>query len=122
MELDLLSNTSFDALFAATYPNQQQLDELSKQALSNGIDLYTNGDHKGAIKEFKRSIGLSPYSEYTADASNYMAEAYIQLGENEKALLLCENILAIKNLSEFELSKVSRRIERVSELKNSLIE
>jgi Tfp pilus assembly protein PilF len=86
MELDLLSNTSFDALFAATYPSQQQLDELSKQALSNGIDLYTNGDHKGAINEFKRSIGLSPYSEYTADASNYMAEAYIQLGENEKAI------------------------------------
>ena len=51
-----------------------------------------------------------------------MAQQYAKLGENEKALLLCEKILAIKNLSEFELSKVSRRIERVTELKSSLIE
>ena len=50
-----------------------------------------------------------------------IAQQYAQLGEKEKAIFYCDQILAINNLSEFELSKLSRRIERVQELKNSLI-
>ncbi len=86
MELDQLTNPGVDALFSSTYSNQQQLDSLSKQTLSNGIELYMNGDFKGAIKEFKRSIGLSPFSQYMVDTSKYMANAYIQLGETENAI------------------------------------
>lgn len=51
-----------------------------------------------------------------------IAQEYAQLGENEKAILHCDQILAIDNLSEFELSKLSSRIERVRELRNSLTE
>lgn len=68
------------------YPSQQQLNALSEQFLSNGIDLYVNGNPEGAITAFKGSIGLSPHSGYTPDAWNYMAEAFIQLDEHEKAI------------------------------------
>ena len=121
MKLDLLSNTSFDALFAATYPSQQQVDVLSKQSLSNGIDLYMNGDHKRAINEFKRSIGLSPYSEYTADASNYMAEAYIQLGENEKAMDTYRNAISLnpyRDDTHIKLGNLYFSLDRYNEAAN----
>ena len=51
-----------------------------------------------------------------------MAQQYAKLGENEIALFLCEKILSINNLSEFELSKLNKRLERVNELKISLSE
>ena len=51
-----------------------------------------------------------------------IAEQFAELGENEKALFYCDQILAINNLNEFELSRLSRRIERVKVLKNSLVE
>ena len=56
--MDQLANVFSDALFSATYPNLEQLNNLGKQSLSHGIDLYMNGDYKGAIREFKRSVGL----------------------------------------------------------------
>jgi hypothetical protein len=49
-----------------------------------------------------------------------IAQQYARIGENKKALENCEKILSIKNLSEFETLKLSRRIKRVKELKNSL--
>lgn len=87
MEFDLLSNASFDAMFAATSINQQQqLDTISQQALSSGAQKYMDGDYSGAAKEFKRSLGLSPYGEYNVQSSDYLAKAYIQMGEDEKAI------------------------------------
>lgn len=75
-----------DALMSSTYTTQQGLDSLSQSALSHGIDLYMNGDYQGAVKEFTRSIGLSPNSDYSVDASNYLANTYLQLNDTEKAI------------------------------------
>ena len=75
-----------DALMSSTYPTQQSLDSLSQSALSHGIDLYMNGDYQGAVKEFTRSIGLSPSSDYSVDASKYLANAYLRLNDTEKAI------------------------------------
>ncbi|MBW2489726.1 MAG: hypothetical protein JRE65_01080, partial [Deltaproteobacteria bacterium] len=62
-------------------PNGQQadLESLANGALSKGIDLYMRQDYEGAIKEFRRSIGLAPNSSYSTDASTYMANAYLAL-------------------------------------------
>jgi tetratricopeptide (TPR) repeat protein len=74
-----------DSIFVAS--NQQvQLESLAQGALSRGIERYGQGDYEGAIKEFRRSIGLSPSSQYAADAHNYMASAFIQCGETESAI------------------------------------
>ena len=65
---------------------QSHLEGLANNALSKGIDLYMRQDYKGAINEFRRSIGLSPGSEYSVDAANYMADAYLALNDTEGAI------------------------------------
>jgi hypothetical protein len=57
-----------DSIFVAS--NQQvQLESLAQGALSRGIERYGQGDYEGAIKEFRRSIGLSPSSQYAASSA-----------------------------------------------------
>jgi tetratricopeptide (TPR) repeat protein len=73
-------------IFTYTVPQADQLENLANRALSNGIDLYTKKDYDGAIKAFKRSIGLSPSSSYSVDAANYMAQAYLKLNDTQGAI------------------------------------
>ncbi|RLC28463.1 MAG: hypothetical protein DRH37_09465, partial [Deltaproteobacteria bacterium] len=54
--------------------------------MSHGIDLYVKGDFEGAIREFSRALGLSPYSEFTNDATKYLADTYLKLGKPDKAI------------------------------------
>ena len=49
-----------------------------------------------------------------------IAQQYLKIGKREKALALCEEILGIENLTEFEHSKLDERIQRVKELQESL--
>ncbi|MBL0699624.1 MAG: tetratricopeptide repeat protein [Desulfosarcina sp.] len=84
--MDLLETDFAQNIFAALNSQPAQLENLSNNALSNGIDLYTKGDYKGAVKEFKRSIGLAPTSEYSSAASNYMANAYLKLDDMDQAI------------------------------------
>ena len=49
-----------------------------------------------------------------------IAQQYLKLGEKEKALKLCNEILSIKNLNEFEHSKLEERLQRVKDLQESL--
>ena len=73
-------------IFSTTVQQSSQLDALANSALSRGIDLYMRKDYDGAIKEFRRSVGLAPNSSYSVDASTYMANAYQALGDTEGAI------------------------------------
>ncbi|MDY6838237.1 MAG: tetratricopeptide repeat protein [Thermodesulfobacteriota bacterium] len=84
--MEAISAAQSDALFSATYGQIQQLDSLAEGALRTGIDLLVKRDYQGALREFKRSVALSPTSANSVDASNYMATAYLQLNEAEKAI------------------------------------
>lgn len=86
--MDLFSATSANAdlLFSATIQPQAQLDALSSRALTKGIDLYMDKHYKEAAQEFQRAVGLAPQGLYAAEASNYMANAYLKLGKTEKAI------------------------------------
>jgi tetratricopeptide (TPR) repeat protein len=86
MDFFATSAVNADLMFSATIQQQSQLDELSNRALTNGIDLYTNKRYKEAAKEFQRAVGLSPQGQYAADASNYMAQAFLKLDKTEKAI------------------------------------
>jgi len=79
-------NTTVDAMFASTLTQQASLDQLANQALTSGIDLYTEKRYEEAAKEFQRAVGLSPQGLYSSDASNYMAQSYLQLNKTEKAI------------------------------------
>lgn len=72
---------SVDYLFSSSTTTQDQLDSLSNNALSRGIDHYTKKDYVGAAKEFKRSIGASPNNANASTAYDYLAQAYLQQGK-----------------------------------------
>ena len=80
-------------IFSATIQRTAQLESLANNALSKGIDLYIRQDYKAAIKEFRRSIGLAPNSSYSTDASTYMANANLALGDSDGAIKAYEAAL-----------------------------
>ena len=99
--MDLINNTgSAEKLFSATIQNSANLESLSNSALSNGIDLYIQKDYKGAISEFQRSIGLSPNSSYSTAATEYMANAYLQLDDAENAIKTYKRAISINTTSD----------------------
>ncbi len=90
MEFLSVGNTD---IFSATIQQPAQLESLANNALSKGIDLYRRQDYEGAIREFRRSIGLGPNSTHSSDASSYMANAYIALGDTEGAIKAYEGAI-----------------------------
>ena len=58
----------YSDIFSLTITQTAQLESLANNALSKGIDLYRQQDYKGAIREFRRSVGLAPNSSYSTDA------------------------------------------------------
>ena len=116
------------------YKNAIKLGEGALEEFPNSR--YFKRGLARAFEEFDPNRSIELYQEildsYPSDRkqnhinfvklNHKMAQQYAKLGESEKALQLCEKILAINNFSEFELSKISRRIERVLELKDKLTE
>jgi tetratricopeptide (TPR) repeat protein len=84
--MDVFSVDFTQSIFAAASLQTGQLETLANEALKNGIDRYIAKDYEGAVKEFKRAIGLGSNSEYATDAADYLANAYLQLGDTENAL------------------------------------
>jgi tetratricopeptide (TPR) repeat protein len=46
-----------------------------------------------------------------------IAQQYFKIGDIERSLSLCENILSMTNLSDYEISRLENRLERVKELR-----
>lgn len=84
--MSLISAAVVDSLFNAIPHSQGQYDSLSNYALTRGIDLYTNSDYAGAVKEFRRAIGLSSFSDNAAKAYDFMARAYLMNGNTDAAI------------------------------------
>jgi tetratricopeptide (TPR) repeat protein len=87
--------TGADKLFSVMTQQSSQMDALSKAALSSGIDFYQDGNYDRAVVEFRRAIGLSPASEDTVNAYDYLATAYLQLGKTPEALGAYESALRL---------------------------
>jgi TolA-binding protein len=84
--MDLLNVDFTQQLFSSMNQQSSQLESLANNALQSGIDRYMAKDYEGAVKEFKRAIGLAQNSAYAPDAADYMASAYLQLGDTENAI------------------------------------
>jgi uncharacterized protein HemY len=50
-----------------------------------------------------------------------IAQQYIKLGQNKKALQICEEILSKNNLSEYSRKVLENRLERIRQLRNELL-
>lgn len=93
--MSTLSATNADYLFSAIPTSQSQYDGLSNNALSRGIDLYLKENYADAVKEFRRAAGLSPFSENSAKAYDYMARAYLLDGNTDAAIKTYQEAIRI---------------------------
>jgi len=75
-----------DALFTSSTTSQDQLDSLSGTVLGQGIDFFTAGKYDQAISSFKSAAALSPQSDNSSSAYDYMGQAYVKLEETDKAI------------------------------------
>ena len=75
-----------DSLFSAGMGQQARLESMANTALSIGIDKYMQKNYEGAAEDFRRAVGMAPQSENSVTASTYMADAYLKIGETEKAV------------------------------------
>ena len=86
---------------------------------------YEDVDRAKAIKIYYEILNSYPnlnsmnhYNEIIL--KHLIAQQYEKTGEKGKALKLCNDILAIKNISEFVKNKLGDRLERVKELQSSI--
>jgi tetratricopeptide (TPR) repeat protein len=89
-----------DNLFSATGTQWNGLETLATQALSSGIDKYQNKDYEGAAKDFKRAFGLSPYSDFAYEATQYASMAFQALGETDQAMAVYEQAIKVNSTDD----------------------
>ena len=113
-----ITNVSADNLFDALNSASTQLSSLANQSLNNGIDKYTKKDYKGAALDFKRAMGLDPYSDYAIETAKYLAMSYTSMGDTDKAIGAYEQALKLHPESDelqTALGNIYFREERTGE-------
>lgn len=75
-----------DLLFSSTMPGAAQFDGMAVGALGRGIDRYRAGDYPSAIREFRWTIALSPYSNNALKAFEYLANTYLKTDRTADAI------------------------------------
>ena len=84
-----------------------------------GIDVKKSIDIYYRILNYYQNIpGLNKYYEIVL--KHIIAQQFYKLGESKKALLLCNEILALNNLSDYVKNKLGSRLNRVKELQLEL--
>lgn len=89
-----------DNLFSATGNQWNGLETLANQALSSGIDKYQNKDYQGAAKDFKRAFGLSPYSDFAYQATQYASMAFQALGQTDQAIDVYQQAIKVNGTDD----------------------
>jgi len=84
-----------NSLFGATSIRTDGLESMANAALQRGIDAFMNKHYEKAVEEFKRSVGIGRNGAYAADAAQYMAMSYLQLGQPEEAVKAYQTALEI---------------------------
>jgi tetratricopeptide (TPR) repeat protein len=82
----IASTTTIDYLFSSTFNQQSNYDALADSALSRGIDRYSKEDYAGAVMEFRRAIGLSPYSQNTSKSYDLMVQSLLKEDKTDEAI------------------------------------
>ena len=70
------------------------------------------------LNSFTDSEKLNRYNEVVV--KHIIAQQYYRLGKNDIALVLCNQILGIKDFTDYELSKLDDRLDRVNALKKEI--
>ncbi len=101
-----VSSETIDYLFtSAAASSQARLDALAGTALGQGIDLFQAGKYNEAVNAFKKSAALSPFSDNSATAYQYMGQAYAKLEDTDKAIKTYQEAIRIyPQRAEFQMA------------------
>jgi tetratricopeptide (TPR) repeat protein len=101
-----VSTEAIDHLFSSTSANSQaNLDALAGNLLGQGIDLYQKSHYDRALSAFRRSAALSPFSDNTAKAYDYMGKAYLKQEKVTEAIKVYKEAIRIYAVrDEFHLA------------------
>lgn len=95
-------------LFANPLQQQQQLEQLANNTLSQGIDHYQGGRYKEAATAFKQALSMAPASPHAQNAADYLAMSYLQQGRNDKAADAYESGIRLDPTSDFFHVKLAK--------------
>jgi Flp pilus assembly protein TadD len=101
-----VSTDTIDFLFSSTAVHSQaNLDALAGNLLGQGIDFFQKGNYDRAISVFRRSAALSPFTDNTAKAYDYMAKAYLKQEKTAEAIQIYKDAIRIyPGRDEFQLA------------------
>jgi tetratricopeptide (TPR) repeat protein len=88
---------------------------------------YEDIDHSKAIEYYYEILNSypqtkNPHRYNEIELKHKIAQQYAKMGEKQKALELCNEILNIRNMSEYDRIKLSGRLDRIRTLKKELSE
>lgn len=88
---------------------------------------YEDVDPKKAIVFYNEILNsypdLSSMNKYNEIVLKHlMAQQYVKIGEKDKALLLCNEILGIKKLNTYVTDKLGDRLDRVKDLRKKILQ
>jgi tetratricopeptide (TPR) repeat protein len=81
-----ISGAGADALFSSMQSNSGSLEYYAGKSLERGLDLYKKKEYSAAVSAFRMSISLDPTAQNAVDASQYMSNAYLAMGDSESAI------------------------------------
>lgn len=98
-----VSSDTINYLFSSAAANSQaNLDNLAATVLGQGIDYFQAGKYDLAINAFKRTAALSPFSDNSVKAYNFIGESYLKQEKTDEAIKTYQEALRIyPNRSEF---------------------
>jgi tetratricopeptide (TPR) repeat protein len=102
----MVSNISSNSIFSALTQQPIQMDTLAQSALSSGVGYYQDGKYDAAAREFQRAISLSPQSENTLNAYDYLAMTFLKLGKNKEAIKTYQSALRLSPNRDDFLNKL----------------
>ena len=88
--MEELYGISADRFFVTSLQQQVQLESLANRALSSGIEKYQRKEYEEAARDFEKAINLLPTSSYVPDTTKYLAQTYLKLEKNDKAIAAYE--------------------------------
>ena len=93
--MDIYNASIMDTLSSLPSLHASGLENLANAALQRGINSYTNGDYEGAVKDFKRAVGLGRNSTYGVESAQYLAMSYLQLEDTDNAIKAYQTAIQI---------------------------
>jgi len=100
------------------YPASRMIKMSLARVCENSDLARANNLYREILTSFEKEKKLTNYKRVIL--LHKLAQNYYRMGEKEKALGLCNEILAIKNYSAYESEKLKNRLKRVNDLRDEL--